>query len=238
MYDLASDWDAVIPSGLDIFTKDVGGIKIAIGSLADPEDQYQLQNKHLILGLLELMNSLESRKRFSNSKAALYVYSKLIGQVAIGHPTRSTLMGVNGTNAKLIDVDTISNVVTESRNLTVSRTIVDPEDSDFVIDYQMMKDPISCQALFNAALNAMANTAPIENDYPCTNFNGLGSSGEVTYSIGKSPPGSTRLLTYGLVKTALKLVPARLYVENSCGEVKFDIVYAGEDLGGGYFFLT
>lgn len=239
MYDLALDWDAVIESGLDVYTKDVNGIKIAIGSLAAPGDQYQLQNKHLVLGLLQLMNSLESRKRFCNSKAALYVYFKLIGQFAIGHPTRPTLSGGNGTNAKLIDVDSVFNVVTESRNLTVAGTIVDPEDSDFVISYQMLEDPISCQALFNAALNAMANTAPIEDEYPCTNFNGLGSSGEVTYSIGRSPPGSTRLLlTYGLVKTALKLVPARLYISDSCGEVKFDFVYAGEDLGGGSFFLT
>lgn len=237
MYDLASDdWDATIQSGIETYTKEIGGIKIAIGSDAGPGDQYQLQNKYLVLGLLKVMNSLESRKAFCNAKAKLFVYFRPVGVLAMGHPI---YVGVNGTNAKLIDVDPIPTLVTESRNLTVPGEIVDPEDSNFVISYQMLEDPISCRALFNAALNAMANTAPIENDYPCTNFNGLSSSGKVTYSIGRSPPGTSRLLlTYGLVKTALKLLPAVLYLGESCGEVRFDLTYAGEDLGGGSFFLT
>ena len=241
MYDLASDgWDVITPSGFEIYTKQVGGIKIAIASVAAPGDQYQLQNKHLVLGLLKLMNSMASRKAFCNSKVALYIYYSLIGQLAIGHPTRPTLIGVNNvTDIKLIDRDPTPNIVTESRSLTVPREIVDPEDSDFVISYEMLQDAISCQAILNAALNAMANTAPVEDDYPCTNFMGLSSTGEVTYSINKSPPGTTRLLlTYGLVKRALKLLPARLYIEDSCGEVKFDLSYGREELGGGTFFLT
>ena len=241
MYDLASKgWDILIRSGYETYTKEVGGIKIAIASLAAPGDPYQLQNKHLVLGLLKVMNSLASRKAFCNSRAALYVYYSLIGELAIGHPTRPTLMGVNnGTEVKLTDLDSIPNVVTKSTRLTIPGEIVDPEDSDFVISYEMLEDDISCQALLNAALNAMANTAPIENQYPCTNFNGRSSTGEVTYSIGRNPPGTTRLLlTYDLVKRALKLLPATLYVGNSCGEVKFDLFYGGEELGGGSFFLT
>lgn len=241
MYDLAfNGWDIRIRSGFETYTKEVGGIKIAIASLAAPEDQYQLQNKHLVLGLLKLMNSMTSRKAFCNAKAALYIYYRLIGQFAIGHPTRPILKGVNnGTEVKLIDLDPIPNVVAKSTSLTVPGEIVDPEDSDFVISYEMLEDAISCQALLNAALNAMANTAPIDNEYTCTNFNGLGSTGEVTYSINRNPPGTTRfLLTYGLVKKALKLLPGRLYIGDSCGEVKFDLVYGGEELGGGSFYLT
>lgn len=241
MYDLASNnWDLSIRSGFETYAKEVGGIKIAIASLAEPGDRYQLQNKHLVLGLLKMMNSLASRKAFCNAKAAIYVYYRLIGQLAIGHPTRPISIGVaNGTDIKLIDLDPIPNVVRESRSLTVPGEIVDPEDSDFVIFYEILEDAISCQAILNAALNAMANTAPIGNEYPCTNFNGLSSTGEVTYSIGRNSPGTTRLLlTYGLVKRALKLLPARLYIGESCGEVKFDLVYGGEELGGGSFFLT
>lgn len=240
-YELASDgWDPIIDSGFEGYMKEVNGVTIAIGSLAAPDDPYQLQNKHLVVGLLRLMNSLASRTAFCNAIAALYVYHNLIGQVAVVRRlTRPSLTGVNGTSVGLMDTTPVANVVTASRSLTVPREIVDPEDSSFVISYEMLEDPISCQALLNAALNALANTAAIENEYPCTNFMGLSSSGEVTYSINRNPPGTARLrLTYGLVKTALKLLPARLYIQNSCGEVKFDLIYAGEELGGGTFFLT
>lgn len=241
LYDLASaGWEEVIPSGYEAFSPEVNGIKIAFASVTQPEDIYQLQSKHLILGVLKAMNSLASRKSFCTTKATLYMYNKPFGQLAIGRGARQppTLSRIHGTNVTLSNSDPIHDN-TASRSLAVVREIVDPEDSDFVISYEMLEDPIPCQTLLNAAMNGMAKSAQLKNDARCIDFAGYSSAGEVTYMISRNPPGTTRfVLTYSLVRTTLKLLPERLYSAGTCGEVKFDFVYQGDELGGGTFFLS
>ncbi len=236
MYDLASSgWEKAIPSGHEAYSREVNGIKVAFGSLAEPGDEYQLRNKHLILGLLEVMNTMANKMSFCNTKAALYMYRKRVGQLVIGRPLHPSLIRQNDTNVTLNDMN--SNTVT--RSLTIEREIVDPEDSDFVISYEMSGDPIPCQALLSAAVNALANSAPASIDDRCTNSGGFSSKGEVACVIFGNPPMTTLfVLTYGLVRTALRLLPARLYSDESCGEVKFDFIYRGEELGGGSFYLA
>lgn len=241
IYDLASaGWEEVIPSGYEAFSPEVNGIKIAFASLTQPGDTYQLQSKHLILGILKAMNTLASRSSFCTTKATLYMYNKIVGQLAIGRGAGPppTLSIIHGTNVTLSNPDPIPDN-TASRSLAIVREIVDPEDSDFVISYEMLEDPIPCQTLLNAAMNGMAKSAQVKNEDRCIDFAGYSSAGEVTYMISRNPPGTTRfILTYSLVRTTLKLLPERLYSTGACGEVKFDFVYQGDELGGGTFFLS
>lgn len=236
MYDRASsEWEEVIPSGFETFTTEVNGLKGAYGSFTEPDDTHQLQNKHIVLGLLQLMNTLASRGSWCNSKAELYLYNKKIGQLGIGRPLP------NRINATSVTRNGLSPVINKraSRSLTVRGEIVDPEDRDIVISYEMVGNSIPRQILLNAALNAMAKSAPAQNDYRCTDFAGLSSTGEVTYMISGNPPGTARFVfTYSLVRTALRLLPARFYSQEHCGEVIFDVFYRGKELGGGTFFLS
>lgn len=241
MYDLAlGPWEGTIPSGFEAYSEGVNGLKVAFGSLSQPDDEQQLQNKHLVLGLLAVMNKIASRNIFCNTRATLYIYYKAIGRLAIGRPILPdpNWQKTSGTNVTLTDIDPVAKVIA-NRSLTFPKEIVDPDDSDFVISYEMLDDPIPCQALLNAALSGLANSAVMSNDDRCTNFAGLSSSGEVTYMIGSNPPGTaTFILTYSLVKRTLKLLPARMYRDGTCGEVKFDFIYRGEELGGGSIFLS
>lgn len=239
MYGLASSgWDEIIPSGYEASSKDVNGIIIAYGSLAHPEDKNQLQNKHLVLGLVKTMNTLASRKSFCITRAVLYMYNKPVGQLAIARQVPPTLTEINDTNFSLGNLDPMTNSMA-SRNLTVVRDIVDPEDSNFVISFEILEDSIPCQSLLNAAVNGLAISAPAKNDVVCTEFAGVSSGGEVTYMIHRNSPGTTRfLLTYNLVRRSLKLLPARMYKDELCGEVKFDFIYGDEELGGGTMFLS
>ena len=234
-YLASSGWETVVPSGHEAYSMEVNGLRVAFGSLAQSGDQYQLQNKHLVLGLLEAVNTLASRQSFCNTRAALYMYNKPVGQLAIGRL-------INPISTRLKHASVVRNVInanTPSQNLTVERRIVDPDDPDFVISYEMLEDPIPCQALLNAALNALANTAPVRSDHIFTDFGSTSSAGDVTCMISRNPPGTTRLLlTYNHVRTALALLPAKLYSDDICGEVKFDLIYGGEELGGGTFFLS
>ncbi|KAL9134486.1 MAG: hypothetical protein Q9175_004332 [Cornicularia normoerica] len=239
MYELAtSGWEGLIPSGFEAFSKQVNGLKIAFGSLAQPEDKYQLQNKHVILGLLKTMNTLASRQTFCTTKAALYMYTAPVGHLVIGRPIVPTLAEINDTNVTVSNINSFPSS-TMSRRLATVKEIVDPEDSDFVILYEMLGDPIPCQILLNAAVNGLAKSAQAKNDDRCTDFAGLSSGGEVTYMFSRNPPRTTLfVLSYGLIRASLRLLPARMYSEESCGEVKFDFVYRGEELGGGSIFLS
>lgn len=237
MYELSSiDWEEVVPSGGEAFSKEVNGLKIVFESLAKPEDRVQLQNKHLVIGLVSLMNKMASKSSYCTSRATLYMYRKLIGHLAIGRwPSSAAAKGVEVVTS----ITGPSTKLSSSGNLTAVQEIVDPEDSDIVISYEMLGESISCQTLLDAALNGLAKSAPAGNDYRCRDFGGFSSSGEVAYSISGNPPGTTRfLMTYSFVRTSLKLLPARLYGERNCGEVKFDFFYRGEEIGGGTFYLS
>ena len=239
MYDLAfAGWEGTIPSGFEAFTKEVNEVKVAFGSVAQSGDQYQLQNKHVALGLLRMLNWLADREHFCFTRVSLSVYRHKIGQMAIGRRAPQTLAGLNVLNVTQTARRSVPNPV-EGKSLTAEGEIVDPEDAYFVISYEMVGESIPCQDLFNAALNAMAWSAVLGNDEECTNFAGVSPSGELTYQINSSPRGTKRLLlTYILVRTALKLLPARLYENGICGEVNFHFIYGGEKLGGGSILIS
>ena len=210
-------------------------MKGAYGSFTGPGDTYQLQNKHLVLGLAQLINILASRGSWCNAKAELYLYTKKIGQLGLGRPISN---GINATSVTRRGLSPVINKRT-SRSLTARGDIVDPEDRDLVISYEMEGSSIPRLSLFNAALNALANSAIAADDYRCKDFAGLSSTGEVTYMISGNPPGTTRFVfTYALVRTALRLLPLRLSDQENCGEITFDVLYRGEILGGGTFFLS
>ena len=239
MYKLTyAGWEGTIASGYEAFTKEVNEIIVGVGSLAQPGALEQLQNKHVALGLLRMLNYSASKNRFCFTKAALYLRGKHIGVMAIGLRVNGMMGGNNGSNDTLGIIDTTAGV-TVSRSLPSKGTVVDPDDSDFVIAYQMERDRIPCQSLLNAALNAMVLSGVKHNTDLCTDFAGFNSAMDVTVSITRGARGTTvMLLNYVLVRTALKLLPARLYEKGTCGAVKFQLNYGGEMLGSGYIRLS
>ena len=234
MYALAAapGWDGTVPPEQTLVSKDVNGVFVGFQSLVGVGDRYQLQFKHVIVALLETLNALEVRNRFCFTQTTMYLYGKTIGDMAIGR--QPDAYGVNVTMGNL---GPISNI-TQSENPTEGGQIVDPEDPDFVISYEMTGDSIPCQTLLNAALNGMANSAVFANHDRCGDFGGFSRSGTVAYTIRGSQPGvSGSVLSYIMVRTVLDLLPKRLYQTRNCREVGFDLIHSGEKLGVGSFFL-
>ena len=226
-------WDAIVPPKETALSKDVNGVRVGFQSLAQEGDQFKLQYKHVIVGLLETLNAFARKDRFCFTQTIFYLYGKYAGDMAIGRRAPD----VYGVNVTLDDIGLISNI-TESGNPTQRGEIVDPEDSNFVISYERVGESIPCKTLLNAALNGMANSAVFGNQDPCRNFGGFSSSGTVAYTFFAKPPGPLGYtLTYVLVRTVLELLPTRLYEKRSCGEVEFDLIYSGEKLGAGSFHL-
>ena len=224
-------WDAIVPTKETALSKEVNGVKVGFQSLAKEGDRDQLQYKHVIVGLLETLNAFARKDRFCFTQTNMYLHGHYAGDMAIGRRAPD----VYGVNVTQDHIGLISNT-TESGNPTEQGEIVDPEDSNFVISYEMMGDSIPCKTLLNAALNGMANSAVFGDQELCRNFGGFDSSGKVAYTFFAKPPGTLgNRLTYVLVRTVLELLPTRLYEKRSCGEVEFDLIYSGEKLGAGSF---
>ena len=238
-YLLASyGWEVIIPSGDKGLSKEVNGIQIGIVSLTKPTDQIQLQWKHIAYGLLEIMNKLASRDQFCFTKASLSVYDKLLGDVAIGRREVGNLPEVNGVNLTQ-SVKSPIRKIRGSPNPAGAGEIVDPEDKNFVIAYKMTGEEIPCKDLLNAALNAMVQSAVAEDQRSCRDFAGFSSSGKVVYAINGKPRVTPRLpLTYILVRTTFRLLPAKLYELKSCGTVNFDLLYNNENIGSGHIRVS
>lgn len=239
IYAFASNgWESLVPNDYQGSSPEVNGVKIFLGNLAPPAGPYQMQHKHIIVGLALTMNNLARRKRFCFTKASLWMYREQIGQMAIGRRHDPDPGGSNGTNVIMLEIDPPRNVTARPR-LTIAGIIVDPEDSDFVISYEMLEEAIPCQELLNAAVNAIAKSAKQDNDDPCTDFAGFSSSSKVMYMVKRNTSGTSRLvLNYHLVRTVFRLLPAKLYEEETCGGVGFDLIYDHEELGGGSFVLS
>lgn len=238
-YLLASyGWETTIRSGYKGMSKEVNGVKIGIVSETEPTDQKRLQWKHIALGLLEAMNKLAGRDQSCFTKASLYVYNKLLGQLAIGRRVDRNLVGVGGVNLTQSE----KSPILEARgrpNPASPGKIVDPEDKNFVITYTLMEDDIPCSEMLNAALNAMVQSGVACDRQLCTDFAGFSSSGRVIYRINGRSPGAQRYaLSYVLVRTVFKLLPAKLYELKSCKAVNFNLVYDNERIGLGHFRVS
>ena len=236
IYDFASPrngWEGIISSGHTAVSKGYKGVKIVWGSVAQEGDKYQLQYKHVILGILETLNTLAGKGDYYYAHTDMDLYRNYIGNLAIGPQAAD----VNVLNLTLGDIGSNSNALT-SRNSPGKGTIVDPEDSDFVISYKRFRDSIPCQDLLNAALAGMASSAVAADDEECIDFASLDLSGRVAFRLSGRPIKTPRYkLSYVLVRTVLNLLPKTLYEKQTCGEVTFTCRYSGEIVGQGSFIF-
>ena len=226
-------WDGIFPAQHSSMSNEVNGVKVGFRSLAGVGDRDQLQYKYVIVALLETLNASARKDRFCFTQADMILHNEIIGDIAIGRRI-SDLYGVNATPG---DISLSSNTM-GSGNPTEGGEIVDPEDSNLVISYEMVGDSIPCKTLLNAALSGMANSAVFGNHDPCRNFGGFSSSGTVSFTFIGRPRGlSTSVMSYVMVRTVLELLPKKLYEIKQCGEVEFELIYSGEKVGGGSFNL-
>ncbi|CAF9940337.1 MAG: hypothetical protein HETSPECPRED_002385 [Heterodermia speciosa] len=230
-------WNAFIPSRSTRFTKTTYGITISWRSIAYARERDQLQMKHLILGMLHLIERMTEQHIFCVSTSSVQLYMQGVGHIEL--LPSETLARNNVSDEGLAALHNTSLRAPRAQNLTSKRKIVDPTDSDFAILYERNGEVISFVDFLSAVLYAMATAAQASNDQHCRDLAGFNIKRNVVYRIngGRTtelgPP-----LTYGSVRRGLQLLSAALYDEDIAGEVRFQFLYQGDVLGVGNIALS
>lgn len=232
-------WDHFISSHSARATKAFRGLTVAWRSIAYPTQRYQLQIKHLILGMLHLIDQMTKAKYFCVS-----TYSVLLHRQGIGHIELLATGAVASHNRSSSDENLSLKSVflptpTGLRSLIAPRRIVDPEDSDFVIFYERKSEPMSHPDFLSTILYAIATAAQGSNNEYCQDLGGFNEKRNVVYRIhGKRPTDSGYLLTDGMVMRGLRLLSTGVYDSGASAEVRFRFEYRGDVLGGGAIELS
>ena len=231
-------WNAFIPSRSTRFTKTTYGITISWRSIAYARERDQLQMKHLILGMLHLIERMTEQHIFCVSTSSVQLYMQGVGHIEL--LPSETLARNNISDENLAALHSTSLRAPRAQNLTSKKTIVDPADSDFAILYERNGEVISFVDFLSAVLYAMTTAAQASNDQQCRDLAGFNMKRNVVYRINgsrrntdESPP-----LTYGSVRRGLQLLSAAVYDEAIAGEVRFQFLYQGEVLGVGNIELS
>ena len=129
----------------------------------------------------------------------------------------------------------MSQTTTRSRDLTAKNgTIVDLDDRDFAIVYDLVGDPMSGVDLFSPALYGLATASRAPGIDTCQDLAGFNEKRSVQWIIhGFQPAGLGYLLSYGMIGTGLRLLATGLYNSHDYREVSFRFVYNEDSIGSG-----
>ncbi|KAL8708746.1 MAG: hypothetical protein Q9220_006388 [cf. Caloplaca sp. 1 TL-2023] len=229
-------WDYTFKSGPTRYVKEIYGISLSFRSLALPAQRYQLQEKHMIIGMLHLIDQMTKVKKFCVSTASVLTYRQPVGFLRLAVP--GTPIARNSSDVgQAITEDVPSRI--KNRDLQTSGRAVDPQDPDFAVAYQRIGDPLSCVEILSASLYAMATAAQGDGDNYCSMLGGFNEQRTVVWRIlGRRPTVSGYLLSYDSVRTGLMILSAQLYRTGFSGEVGFQFEYKGDNLGGGSITLS
>lgn len=229
-------WNHVVSSRSTRSTKTSYGLTIAWRSLAYARERDQLQIKHLVLGMLHLIDQMTKEDAFCVSTSSVLLYKQPVGHIEL-YPSE-TLAGSNASDDTLATRNTALRVA-PAQGLNFQRKVVDPADSDFTILYERRGDAMSFVDFLSTILYAMATAAQASNTEHCTDLAGFNQKRTVVYRInGRRATDWGLPLTYESVRRGLQLLSAAIYDEAASGEVWFQFLYRGDVLGRGNIELS
>ena len=226
------DWDQVIPRRAPLVRTTAYDLEVTSGSAAKVGQEHQLRPKYLILGLLHLLDQMGKFDAYRTASAALMMFDTPVGFIRLGRLPKSrsndALPLISATDSAYARID-------QRPNLLASRRIIDPKDSDFVIEYRLDGRPIPCVDVLATFLYAMATAAQGSIGDYCRDLGGWNEKRSAMYRIhGLKHTKWMALLSYGLVRRGLSLLPSRLVAQGTCGtEVSWTFLYQGDVLGFG-----
>ncbi|KAL8725705.1 MAG: hypothetical protein Q9166_007190 [cf. Caloplaca sp. 2 TL-2023] len=239
MYTLAqAKWEEVIHQSR---SEIVRGIQISYYEL--PRRPIDMQTKHVVFAMLLGLDTMDKMNDFSTGLIELRQNRKKFGFVRIGRRSEASKiesMNVTGV-AETTKRDGLTAQEPRSQNgtnLIFPRGIIDPDDHDNMIEYERYGDSVPCKEIFGAALNALVKLAPYERDETIGMFTGENWSHKMVYqTFSKTRASGSLMLSHDLIMRVMRLLPKRLFEENSCGEVRFAMIYTGEKKGAGSFWV-
>ncbi|KAL8719755.1 MAG: hypothetical protein Q9225_003271 [Loekoesia sp. 1 TL-2023] len=213
------------------FTKRAYSLEIASWSIAPSIQEYQMQTKHLILGILHLIDQMTKLNRFCRVAACLMMEKQGLGFISMAYRVGDSQNNSSSGNTAIKGPPLED---TSHQSLTARRRIVDPSDSDFAIEYEANGDPLTCIDLLSSILYAIATAAQGSNEEFCRDLGGLNEKRSTVYQIqGLRPTASMHLLSYEMVKKGLSLLAPELCDQSINKEVQFSFLYRGDKLGVG-----
>ena len=229
-------WNRFFPSRSARFTKTSYGLTIAWRSIAYVRERDQLQTKHLILGMLHLIDQMTKHQAFCVSTSSVLLYRQPVGHIEL-LPSES--FSRDNASDETLAMRNTSLHVAQARNLGFERKIVDPADSDFAILYERKGDMMSFVDFMSTILYAMATAAQASSSGHCRDLAGFNQKRSVVYRIsGRRITDWTHPLTYELVRRGLRLLSKAIYDERNSGEVWFQFLFQGDVLGSGNIDLS
>ena len=229
-------WNRFVPSRSTRSTKTFYGVMIAWRSIAYARQRDQLQIKHLILGMLHLIDQMTKERTFCVSTSSVLLYKQPIGHIGLLPP--ETLYRSSASN-KTSAIHHTSVHIAQAQSLHFQRKIVDPTESDFAILYERKGDDMSFVDFLSTVLYAIATAAQASNTEHCIDLAGFNKKRSVVYRInGRRTTEWGHPLTYELVRRGLRLLSAAIYDEAASGEVWFQFLYQENIVGSGSIDLS
>lgn len=235
VFDWAKDgWNEATPRISGTVSKSFPNLVLRVRNFDRAGERLQLRYQHLILALIHLINTMFNRGKFCAAWASPVIFEEPLGQIELAKLERLGQNNATSNDTTVTDSKRIS-LRSQNQSLTVLRTIVDPDDSDFTIEVQPRGNSMTCTELLSTAFYGLVNAAQAPADQPCRIFMALDPSQKVQLSVFGAPSRSPNghYLSYDMVRTGLKLLPLQLHSEGACGEVSFELKYYGYVLGGG-----
>lgn len=163
------------------------------------------------------------------------MFKQPVGAMDLGALDQNDASQSSITTSGNITTNANASIVDRYQGRSKSGRIVDPDDPDFVISYQLTGEAMSCVDLFSAILYILATAAQADNDDVCEDLGGVNEMQNVEYQIhgAPRPTVSGYLFTYGLIRVGMRLLAERFYSKSRCGEMKFQFEYSGDVLGSG-----
>ena len=206
------------------------GVNMVVANTAPPPVANQLQNRHVILGLLQTIYSMIEDQRFCLSLAQILLYKEEIGVLTIESSARSDIMRNYGhSNGSL---STFS-----GDDLGRPGHIIDPDDDSFTIAYTYGGEIVASEDVFTSALDGLSDSALYANDSPCTSLYAASLTGKLVFGV-RSAQSRTMPLSYFYARKTLKLLSFEMVARDKYGEVEFQLLYDGEQIGAGFVRLT
>ncbi|KAL8802795.1 MAG: hypothetical protein Q9182_003555 [Xanthomendoza sp. 2 TL-2023] len=209
-----------------------------------------LRNKHVVLTILAGISQMDKQDEFGAAIAELSQNKKRFALLDIRaedypepeRPRRAQAIDVGNNSDRDGDSTTRGPITADnmnSTNLTLSQSIIDPEDPNLMIEYERFGDAFACKSLFGASLDALASSAPYDGIHTINSFLGTDWSNQVTYRTFSLWEENERrfLLTISMIRKAMLLLPMRIFEEQNCGEVNFRILHGDKPKGVGSFWV-
>ena len=228
-------WDRLLPFD-DYEVSAAWYASILKAEVVPPAPTTVLKFKHLIMGIYELGCHVADGIHFNYEVAFLSVNGRVAGIVSMERKTPGLVGGHNATANNSSSVE----VMQVAYNTSVADepgVFVDPGDVDFVIYYNKLGgNKIYIESLFTAFLDALANASPNDVDELGASVHSFGTDGESRLVIVDASTTGHPLLTWGRCIQAIgQLWQGLLLLHEGLETTRFDIEYAGEKLGTGFF---